>query len=170
MTVVLFEARSSPEEWLMQGKALFHNAKYAQAIHCFRRADASEEFRIATAYYLREQAQRTLTDKKGRLRKYQDAARAFKTCAIESERQKDVFHRRAAECYVNAEKYDLAGEAFLAAKRYNDAAIYFKEAASFEKALDVVMLHGTEIDDDVAESVKNVARILYMRRSNTQLE
>ena len=146
---------------------MFENKRFAQAVHCFHRANALKEKDIANAYLLREQAERMSTqDKKA----HERAADAFENCANESARQKERFMRLAGQCYAKAGYNERAARAFLVAKRYNEAAHHFKKAALFDDAVSVVKSNRDMVDDDVAESVYNVARIFYLRKTDAQLE
>ena len=159
---------STTEEWTAQGEALFHHKRYAQAIHCFRRAKANFEENVANAYYLRQQARKT----SGREYKHAHilAAQAFELCAEASRQRAADYDLRAADCYVLAGDYGAAAKAFLRAKKFTESAQNFRKAAMFDEAVEVIKNNRNCIPVGVSMQIMTVSKLFYLRGSDANVE
>ncbi|KAM3131735.1 hypothetical protein pb186bvf_016131 [Paramecium bursaria] len=149
--------QSDPLEWLSQGKILFKNKFYQQAMKCFTFSEDEYWYTKANAYYLAEEgtnllAQLQITDKKFSKKKlyydienqkrklFRDASKLF----IEINQPK-----QAAQCLYSAEYYEEAfkiyedqgwlkeaAEAAYQSKLYSKSGDLFYQINDFLRALD----------------------------------
>lgn len=140
-------------------------------MHSFERADRPREAAVAFAYYLREQArlipQPTRLGNSEKSKAYIKAAEAFNSCAANAEvgqkRQRTVWFRIAAECFVNAGEEGKAAESYVNAAEYTLGARYYRKAGMFEHVVEVIQKNQKKIDHDTAEQLMNVSKIFYFK-------
>lgn len=175
MEVPLLAVSSSPEEWEKSGRTLFQNKRYLQALHCFERAGLSREVAVSHTYYLREQARSTAAvgsrkSQQTRITAFLAAAEAFLECATATinAKEKRVYYRNAGDCFERAEDHHRAARAYVEAREFTTAAKLFRLCAKFDEAVDVVKRFRQEIEDDVAQTIFDVARLFYFRGGEHQ--
>jgi hypothetical protein len=94
-------------------------------------------------------------------------AAAFVTCA-----KNDVgdtaklYFRRAGQCFESAEEFVQAIAAYRSASYFNRIAELYLKLAKYDEAVATVQNH--DINPDIVERVKSVARLFYFRKG--QLE
>lgn len=166
---------STLEEWANSGKSLFQHKRYLQAMHCFERAGMDREVAVAKAYSLREQARAIPLGYQG----YQDtraktafitAAEAFLNCAVAAMKANEtrVYYRIAGDCLSVIDVHVRAAEAYLAGGECTLAAMSYRKAGVFKKAVEVIKEHRQEIADGVADSIMDVARLDCFRDRTLQ--
>ncbi|KAI0042885.1 hypothetical protein FA95DRAFT_1609833 [Auriscalpium vulgare] len=159
---------STPEEWAKMARTLFDNKRYFQAMHSYDRAGMPREKAIAAAYHLRVQT-RTLhagdkTSTAERKAAYISVGNAFVSSAKDAVKERTEYYRIAAESFVSAEEYGKAAGAFANAQKYTEAVRYYHKAGMFDEAIETIRRHRSEVDEDVAEHVFDIARFSYLRR------
>ena len=68
-----------------------------------------------------------------------------------------------SECFLQAEHWKPAAEAFYSANEFDMAARNFRRAGCFAQAVDVVKSHRNQVQESVAEDIIGVARLEYLR-------
>lgn len=140
-------------------------------MHSFERAGRPREAAVSYSYYLREQARLTPeTSRSGSSEKstaYIEAANAFNRCAAAAEegqrRQRIVWYRNAAECFIHAGEDGKAATAYVNATEYTLAARYYRKAGMFDKVVEVIKEHEDKVETAVADRLINVAKIFYLK-------
>jgi tetratricopeptide (TPR) repeat protein len=102
---------------------------------------------------------------------FRSAAESFLECAQDAQgKERRVFFHNAADCFENAGHYGNKKENFTeAALRYTAAGSYtsavrlYKQTEMFDKAVDIIRKHRDEIDEELANNVWDVARLLYFK-------
>ncbi|RXW11436.1 hypothetical protein EST38_g14419, partial [Candolleomyces aberdarensis] len=166
---------SEPEEWAATGRELFANQRYLQAKHAFKRAGRARDEKISYTYHLRETAdsiylvgKETISAKRNA---FCSAAKSFLECAEDAkgEEQRALF-QNAAECFENAGScgdnmgdYRRAAEAYEKAKEYTPAVKLYRKTDMFDEAVRVLQKHRHEVDEELANSVQEVARLHYFK-------
>lgn len=140
----------------------------------FQRAGLRQEKLVALAFLLREQANALPLDQRGavaaRLAAFVKAADAFIAAVPGAVAQEKIaYHRNAGECYENGRELGKAGRAYLDAEQFELSAKAFRKAGMFDEAVDVVHQHGNRMDQDVARSILDVARIQFLRQNRVKL-
>ncbi|KDQ15746.1 hypothetical protein BOTBODRAFT_31632 [Botryobasidium botryosum FD-172 SS1] len=160
---------SSPAEWKKTGRELFSRRLYDEAMLCFERAGCEFEKTLCKAYSLRAQARLTpdnLLNAGRRSAAFARAADTFLTCArMAPEKRRLLCHANAAECFSSAGHHDKAGDAYRDAKEFTLSAQSYRKAGSFDKCVDVVQKHRSSISDEVAESLLDVCKLVYIREN-----
>jgi len=162
---------STPQEWEETGRTLFTNKRYSQAMHCFERAGLDREAAVAHAYFLRENARaaaRHDSSKQGVIRYQKDfcaAAEAFLKCAQSAINSKEsvTFLRNAAECLERADEDFRAAEVYRQAQEFTKAAKLYRKTAKFDEAIAVVTENRSQVAEEVAENIIDVARLFYFK-------
>ncbi|KAI5983593.1 hypothetical protein EDD15DRAFT_2487286 [Pisolithus albus] len=160
---------STVDEWAESGRSLFQHKRYAQAMHCFERANMPREVRVAKAYHFRELARATvgvalLTEQRQAFAK---TAEAFVTCASETPgRERLQYYRIAAECHVRAAEDRKAADAYLNAEEYELAAKRYRKAGIFNKTVDVLKSHSQRISRDCSDELLTVCRLYYCSKDD----
>lgn len=152
---------SSLEEWTKMGRVLFSRANYQQAVLCFERAGSSLLSDISRGYLLRKQARLLKVGSNERRRAFANAADALLACAQGDHSQSRTCFLRAGECYAEAQKNRKASDAFYNAGEFTRSAQYARKAAAFDRAIEIIREH--PVDVAVAESIKSVCKIVYVR-------
>jgi tetratricopeptide (TPR) repeat protein len=160
---------SSVEEWASKGRELFDRKKYLQAKHCYERATMPREASIAQAYFIREQARKTLSGDTRHLKERRRvafvlAAEDFLTCAKQAKKFTPAYYRIAGECFEEAADNLRAAEAFLEAREYNIAAKLYRKLGRFDEAVAVIKENEEWMHGDVVENIKDVARLHYFSK------
>ncbi|KAG9124529.1 hypothetical protein FRC07_011290, partial [Ceratobasidium sp. 392] len=124
---------------------------------------------MAAAYQTRKEAWLLLA-KSAEQKNWRDlftkAAEEFFECAARTRgKQQTVCYLRAAECFLQTEKWDLAANAFVSAEEFGLAAKNFCRGGIFVEAVDLVKKHKAEIQEDVADEVIKMARLGGLRQS-----
>lgn len=120
---------------------------------------------IATAYHLRELAQRTpqglITASDLRRQAFTKAAEAFSLCAnmISSANAKRSYYRNSAQCYINAAEIKKAGEMYLLAEEPTEATKVIRQGELFDEAGDGLEKYTERIELADVEKVKGVTKI-----------
>lgn len=140
-------------------------------MHSFERAGRSREAAVADAYYLREQARQI--PQSSRLRNsdkfaaYRKAANAFNRCAAGAEqrqkKQRIVWYRNAAECFLHAGEDGKAAVAYVGAAEYTLAARHYRKAGMFDEVVEVIQKHEDKVETTIADRLMNVAKIFYLK-------
>jgi tetratricopeptide (TPR) repeat protein len=161
--------KSTPQEWGKQGRKLFEQKLYTQAIFCFDKADLPLETALAKAFQLRQKARATPTRTDGtgaetRTEAFSRAGQAFYECANLSSGQSAAKRfSYAAACFVEANNNDRAGDSYLGAGEYDSAAIQYWRAGNFDKSVEVVQKYRSDIAVATWNEVIRIARIYYFR-------
>ncbi|KAL0950587.1 hypothetical protein HGRIS_007379 [Hohenbuehelia grisea] len=167
---------SSPEEWETQGRSLFDHRKFFQAKHCFERALLPLEAAVADAYFCREEARKhpnnptRKADIEKRQEAYITAAQRFMRAAISPPvpDHQSQYYRNAAQCFEDAGDDISAAEAYVRAAEYTTACRLYRRHAAFVPAVDIIQKHRSEVDDRVAETIMDVARLFYLTKHNLE--
>ncbi|KAG6863622.1 hypothetical protein C0991_004590 [Blastosporella zonata] len=164
---------SSREEWAVKGKELFERKKFLQAKHCYERASMMREMAIANAYYLRGEARKapggdSRHAREQRHRGFVTTAEAFIACAQEAGKNRKVYFRRAAECFESAAEELRAAQTYLEAHEYTIAAKLFRKLGLFDEAVDVIKHNEDDMQSEVVENIKEVARLYYFREAKLE--
>ncbi|KAH7337929.1 hypothetical protein B0J17DRAFT_405385 [Rhizoctonia solani] len=160
-------ASSSKSEWEERGRALFERQLYLQAILCFERAGLPLERDISAAYEARKRArllQATKPNDRETRTAFRDAADKFLGCSkIAASKQQRSCYLRAADCFVQAEEWKPAAETFILVSDFGMAAKCLRNAGCFTEAVDLIKAHQGDIPENIAEEIKKVARLEYLR-------
>ncbi|CAE6476647.1 unnamed protein product, partial [Rhizoctonia solani] len=88
----------------------------------------------------------------------------FLECSkIATSKQQNSCYLRAADCFAQAEEWKPAAETFILARDFGMAAKCFRNAGCFGEAVEIVQRHSEHIQENVAEAIKKVARLEYLR-------
>ncbi|KAF9818499.1 hypothetical protein IEO21_02737 [Rhodonia placenta] len=158
---------STPEEWAETALELFNNKRYAQAMHCYERAQMHREEAVAYAYYLREQARSTPVtirdNSSSREAAFRAAADAFWNSAESTALEKRAYFRVSAGCYAESGDNTKAAEAYIQAAEYTLAAQYYRKEGMFDEAVNVIKSHRQEMDHTIADSIYDISRLEFLR-------
>ncbi|CAE6484842.1 unnamed protein product, partial [Rhizoctonia solani] len=160
-------ASSSKSEWEERGRALFERQLYSQAILCFERAGMPLERNISASYEARKQArllQATRPNDRETRTAFHHAAEKFLGCSkIATFKQQRSCYLRAADCFVQAEEWKPAAETFIIVSDFGMAAKCLRNAGCFTEAMDLIKAHQDEVPEKIADEIKKVARLEYLR-------
>lgn len=145
---------------------MFTNKRYAQAQVAFRRAGKSREVAICRAFLLRENARGVPDDQvKERVDAFGEAGEAFSACADASlpdqRRERLVYYANAAECFAQGSRSKEAGDCFVCAEQYSEAARAYREGGHFDEMVEVLEKHGHQIEPGLFAQLKEVAQTNY---------
>lgn len=163
---------STAKEWAEMGKTLFERKLYTQARSCFERAGLPREMAIAHAYTLREHALRLPISKSRnsaaatRRDAFLQAAEAFLSC---SSKQCLVYFRRSGDCFKAAGRYLQAAEAYYQGENYTESALLYRQRGKFDEAIAIVLEKKDKVQPNVADDVKEAAKLYYLSRAETEL-
>lgn len=137
-------------------------------MHCFERAGMEREVAVSNAYSLREQArtansvdrQNTNTPS---LSAFLAAGNAFLECASAATTESRAYFRIAGDCFVSGENLVTAARAYVKAEEYTLAAKLYRKAGKFDEAVSVITAFREKIPTSVAESILNVACLIYFK-------
>ncbi|KAF8060885.1 hypothetical protein FPV67DRAFT_312197 [Lyophyllum atratum] len=164
---------SSAEEWAAKGRELFDRKKYLQAMHCYERASMPSQMAISNAYYLREQARKSPLGESRRVKDerhaaFITAAEAFLSCARDATKNRTVYFRIAGRCFESGAEDLRAANTYLDAHEYTTAAKLFRKLGLFDEAVAVISAHEKNMQSDVVETIKDVARLYYFREESLE--
>lgn len=150
---------------------MFTSKHYAQAKVAFQRAGRSREVAICHAFLLREIARAVPDDQVGkRADDFSSAGEAFRTCASRSlpgqKRERLAYFTNAAECFVQGDMWEAAGDCFLQVEQYSKAACAYREDGCFDKMVNVLERHGDQIEPGLLAQLTKVAQMNYFKVSN----
>lgn len=139
---------------------------------CFEKAKLSLEHDIASAYQARKEARLLLAksvDRQTSRAAFYKTGKDFLGCAILAKgKQQTSCHLRAAECFVQAEDWKSAAEAFLPANEFDRSVKNFRRAGCFVEAAGVAKDHRAEIKTELADEIVEIARLELVRKSKYQ--
>lgn len=146
----------------------FFNERYAQALVAFRRAGRDREVNICNAYLLKEKAKLvSTTASAARVQAFAAAAKAFYACAKDSPpkhiKERRTCYEAAGDCYSSARDMKTAGNSYLLAELYAEAACAYQEGKFFEEMVNVITQHRNTFDDGIYEQFMNAARVHYFK-------
>jgi tetratricopeptide (TPR) repeat protein len=162
---------SSEAEWAKSGRLLFNKRLYDQAMFCFEKADLLVERDISAAYQARKEARLLLAksvDRQNRRAAFASTAKDFMDCATLSRgrpKQQISCYLRAAECFLQAEDFKSAAQAFFSVNEFDLAAKNFRRAGCFAEAVEVVKKCRDKMQKSLADEIIGVARLEYLRKS-----
>ena len=147
---------------------MFFSKRYAQASVAFQNAKRPREAAICDAYQLREKARsQPTTPGLQREKAFIEAAAAFNGCAQEAppklEEEKRVYYKNAGQCFSEGRKLDEAGRCYVKAEEYTLAANAFRKGGHFDEMVEVLRLHRDSIDDKDVRRLTQVARMFYFK-------
>ncbi|OCH84449.1 hypothetical protein OBBRIDRAFT_891791 [Obba rivulosa] len=166
-----FARGSSNDAWAKAAETFFHTHLYADAERCFRRAGRSREEGVARAFRLRQEAISIPLPASGsspaRTRAFISAAEQFARSARDATDIKDQreYLWQAARCWSIANENLKAAEAYLEVQEYGLSAQHFRLCNELDRAVDIVQEYSDFIDEGVANSIKHVARLHYLRKA-----
>ena len=146
-------------------------------MYSFERAGRSQQAAVAYAYNLREQARLTpQSSRPGNSEKstsYIKAANAFSSCAADADegqrRQRIVWYRNAAECFVHAGEDGKAAAAYDSAAEYTLAAGHYRKAGMFDKVVEVIQENENKVETAVIDRLIDVASIFIPKVRDSPL-
>lgn len=167
--------RSGPEEWAKSGRSFFENRTYLQAMRAFERAGMAREAKISYSYHLRETARQipaTTKDSLARRKAFRLAASTFSECAKTSAwKEARVLLHNTGDCYEHAgncgrstEDFRRAAEAYTRATEFDAAVKLYRKIDLYDEAVEIIQSHRDEMDEELVESVLEVARLFYFKR------
>jgi hypothetical protein len=71
---------------------------------------------------------------------------------------------RAAECFLQAEKWKSVARAFFSANEFDLAAKNFRRAGCFAEAVDVVERCRDKMQESLADGIIGIARLEFLRK------
>ncbi|KAG8896622.1 hypothetical protein FRB99_008794, partial [Tulasnella sp. 403] len=161
--VGLTRARERVWFWDISDKGTLLKRLYEQAAYCFLKAGMPWWRNVAIAYGLRQAAQRISANDPRRRETIRKAARQFRAHAPEAPRMPDqlTLYTNAARCFVEAQEHHQAAECFALGQKYNDALWHCKVAKSFDEGLELISQYPSEVDPELVESFKYMAKIAF---------
>ncbi|KAG8893340.1 hypothetical protein FRB99_002039 [Tulasnella sp. 403] len=154
---------SSEDQWAKQARDLFSKRLYEQAAFCFSKAEMPWWRDVTIAYGERQEAQKIPVNDPRRRQAFQKAACQFRAHASKASTMLDrlMLYTNAARCFVEAQEHHQAAECFAASQKYNDALWHYKIAKSFDEGLELISLYPSEVDSELVESFKYMAKIVF---------
>jgi len=143
------------------GRLLFSRGNFQQAVVCFDRANLLLLRDISRCYHLRKQARLLEAGSTQRKAAFLDAGNQFSQCGIVEHDQSQGCYLRAGECYVEAGKDMEASDAFYKAKEFTKGAQCARNAANFDRAVEIVRNH--PVEESVATKIISVCRVHFLR-------
>lgn len=155
---------------------LFSRRLFAQAAKCFEKSNEPYQKRISEAYHLQEVARtiRASSNSSARLDAFTLAAKAFQSCANETQKASDAINcnRRAANCYLSAENLPLAASCYEAAGESTNAAKYYRSVGMFDRAVALAKPPDgshSRVDPQLRDEILSVARLEFFRKDDLVL-
>jgi len=146
---------------------MFLNQRYEQASVAFSRAKQNRVVKICDAYFLREKARLiSTTTGETRIQAFVTAAKDFIACARDSMSQVNerlAYYGAAGECYFEARDLKNAGDNYCTAEQYLAAACAYREGEHFDKMVEVINRHRSDIDDGVVKRLETDAKVYYFK-------
>jgi len=130
---------------------MFANKRYEQALVAFQRAGRTREAAICHAFLLRENARAVPDDLVREMKDaFTEAGEAFSVCAKNAlshqRKEKLVYYTNAAECFVQGYRLKEAGDCFVHAEKYSEAACAYQEGGHFDEMVEVLEGHADQIE------------------------
>lgn len=135
-------------------------------MQAFEKAHMEHDTLVAKAYYLRFEARKVpikggpCGDVKSKAA-FTIAAEAFLACAASTTTRK--YFGLAGDCFVSSGADSRAADAYLEAGQYEMSAKLYRKVGRFEDAVNTVQQHSPDFSVDVADSIVDVARFIYLR-------
>jgi hypothetical protein len=138
----------------------------------FRRAGLVDAAEIARAYDLRQRAQlfyANSSENTDSIRKdlYIEAGDAFLACAgrATEEQAQHTNYVISAECYAEADLHERSARLYLRASKFTQSAHQFRLAGLFNEAVHIVVDNRSQVDEEYATKLLDVAKIHYLRHN-----
>ncbi|CAB4422241.1 unnamed protein product [Rhizophagus irregularis] len=132
--------KSESYEWNQRGKILFEERQYEQAIICFEKSGNEERRKLANAYYLQQIAKDSTNDSDDNTIKFNffNAINAFKECSRPGQAAlcyQDIgMYKEAGDIYVENNMFESAARSYLEANMWHEAGGYFEKAKKYDDA------------------------------------
>jgi hypothetical protein len=92
-------------------------------------------------------------------------------CAQDAKgKEQRVFFHNAGDCFEkagscgdNMEDYGKAARAYENAKEYTPAVRLYRKTEMFDEAVNIVQKHRQQVDEELANSVQEIARLFYFK-------
>ncbi|KZP05200.1 hypothetical protein FIBSPDRAFT_1054221 [Athelia psychrophila] len=157
---------STTEAWKKKARSFFRNRRYLYAMEAFEKAHMEHDSLVARAYYLRFEAHKIPIKRGPRgdaasKAAFLSAAEAFLLCAAPAATQK--YLRFAGDCFVASGEDSRAADAYFKAGQYEVAAKLYRKVGRFDDAVNTIQRYPQNIPADVATSIMDVARLVYLR-------
>jgi hypothetical protein len=152
-------------EWLEEGKRLFHNREFEEAILAFDNAGDDYMTAIATAYQSQEVARSIPeSEKKRRRNAFLSAAKAFEHCAGLARNYEEECspYDAAARCYAEINFHEDVVRTLKLANKFTEAASYCFDNNLLDSAVSIIKKHEAQVESDTTERIKQVARLSYL--------
>ncbi|KAG8919802.1 hypothetical protein FRC01_001104 [Tulasnella sp. 417] len=161
---------SSRREWALRGKDCFKREDYSNASLAFDRAGLRWWKSVADAFELKKSAEMMPAQDPLRATRFKRAAEDIRACSQSASIPKDKERLTAASanCYVESKNYKLAAELFYELGRYDDATWNYRLAGAFKDAISVIERHREELNPELAQDVKDVAAVVFVRQGEKQ--
>jgi hypothetical protein len=122
---------------------------------------------MSYAYQLRQDARLLRRGSKKRELTFRCAADIFWECALKLNPPSHLkCFLRSAGCYVQGDRLDRACEAYYCGKEWTLAARYARMAGNFDRAIEII--DEGNVDKEVAESIIQVCKLVYVQRKQMQ--
>ncbi|KZP30395.1 P-loop containing nucleoside triphosphate hydrolase protein [Athelia psychrophila] len=157
---------STTEAWKKKARSFFRNRRYLYAMEAFEKAHMGHDSLVARAYYLRFEAHKIPIKRGPRgdaasKAAFLSAAEAFLTCAAPAATQK--YLRFAGDCFVSSGEDSRAADTYFEAGQYEVSAKLYRKVGRFDDAVNTIQRYPQKIPADVAASIMDVARLVYLR-------
>lgn len=163
-------ARSTAEEWGERARSCFQLEDYANASLCFERAEDLWWKLVSDAHRAEQLAIVMPVTHPRRITAFRACAEAFQACADDSPTADDfqTLMISSARSFVQAKDHKAAAKAFRQASKLNEAAWHYRLAGCFDEALDIIHSSPLEVDKRLAESITDVAKVVYTKKREIQ--
>lgn len=124
----------------------------------------------AEVYQAEQSVNATAVTQANRVSDFRKCAEAFSACADNAPTTEDfqVLMTSSARCFVQAKDHKAAAKAFRLATRFNDAAWHYRQAECFDEALDIIHSFPSKVEETLADSITEVAKLVYTRKREVQ--
>ncbi|PKY58174.1 P-loop containing nucleoside triphosphate hydrolase protein [Rhizophagus irregularis] len=135
-----FAKKSESYEWNQRGKNFFEQRQYEQAIFCFVKSGNEERRKLANAYNLQQIAKDSINDSDDDtiITNFNDAIKAFKECSRPGQAalcyQYIGMYKEAGDVYVEHNMFESAARSYLKANLWHKAYEYFEKAKKYDDA------------------------------------
>ncbi|KAG8929887.1 hypothetical protein FRC02_004920 [Tulasnella sp. 418] len=161
--------RSSQHVWKKRACALFRQQLYRHSISAFLRAGMQLESLIAVAFQAKCDAENLTANHSGRRTAWEVAAKKFDRCQ-ELSPHNALQQRRlcvlAAEAYAEVPAHHQAATFFELVDNYSKAVLHYRQAGSFDNAIEVIQKHRHEIDAVLVKKTESVAKVHYTKQGD----
>lgn len=161
---------SSRREWALRGKECFKREDYSNASLAFGRAELRWWKSVADAFELKRLAEITPVGDSSRAPSFRRAAEEIRKCSqlatMPSDKERLI--ATSANCYVESKDHKLAAGLFYEIGRYDDATWNYRLAGAFKDAISVIERHSEELNPELAQDVKDVAAVVFVREGEKQ--